>query len=130
MANTKISALPAASALGGSEILPAVQTGADVGATALQLQAFALAALQPAYISSNYYLPPFVSLGAGTALTANSIGLMPFVLPAAMTVKALGAYISTAASGGNIQCAVYANSAGRPSGPALISTRCITVAQP
>jgi len=41
MANTKISALPAASALSGSDVVPAVQSGATVKATADQVATYA-----------------------------------------------------------------------------------------
>lgn len=40
MADTKISAMTAASALGGTETLPGVQTAANVGITATQIQTF------------------------------------------------------------------------------------------
>lgn len=42
---TKISALPAASALGGTEVLPSVQAGGDVKVTANQLKTFVLSGL-------------------------------------------------------------------------------------
>ena len=44
MANTKISALTAASALGGTEVLPVVQSAATVGATISQIKTFMLGA--------------------------------------------------------------------------------------
>lgn len=45
MADTKISALTSASALGGTEVLPGVQGGATVGITATQLKTFVTATL-------------------------------------------------------------------------------------
>jgi hypothetical protein len=122
VANTKISALPAASALAGVEILPAVQSGADVGVSSSQLAAFASGL--PGWVGSNWYMPYGVwSLAVGGALAANSIRLVPFVVPSPMSVKGLGARITTAGSS-NIQLALYANngSTGRPTGSALAST--------
>ncbi|ARS29113.1 SGNH/GDSL hydrolase family protein [Sphingomonas sp. KC8] len=47
MPSTKISALAPASALGGSELLPAVQAGGNVAVTPAQLRAHALAGVPP-----------------------------------------------------------------------------------
>lgn len=47
MPSTKISALAAASAVGGGELLPAVQAGGNVAITPAQLRAFALAGVAP-----------------------------------------------------------------------------------
>jgi hypothetical protein len=120
--NTKISALPAAAALGGPEILPGVQSGADVGVTASQLQAFATGF--PGWVSSFWYAPMGVTFYAGGGALANgSIRLMPFWLPAPMTVKGLGGRVTSAGSS-NIQLALYAHApaTGRPTGPALCAT--------
>ena len=122
MANTRISALPPAAALGGAEIVPAVQSGADVGVTASQLQAFATGL--PGFISGNWYVPfGMYSLAAGGALVASSIRLAPFIVPVPMTVKGLAARVTTIGTS-NIQLAIYASNGatGRPTGPALVST--------
>lgn len=59
MADTKISALTSASALGGTEIFPGVQSAATVGVTATQLKTFVIGAGS-------------VSVASGKTLTANN----------------------------------------------------------
>lgn len=143
----KISQMPAASALGGSELLAGVQAGANVSITPAQLQTYLQAfflqpannlsdvsspstaltnlggqpSMMPPDISSNWYAPPFVTGAAGAALTAGTISCSLQFNFAPMTVKALGARITTAGSS-NIQLADYANASGRPSGAPLGAT--------
>ena len=127
MANRKISQLTAASALSGAELIPAVQSGADVAIAASAL--FPL----PGYVSGNWYLPPSISgVAAGGAMPANTICLSPFILLAPVTVKTLGARLTTAASnaGANVALALYAStpiaSAGyRPTGTPLLASGAI-----
>jgi len=123
VASTRISALPAAAPLAGPEILPAVQSGGDVGVTAAQLALFASGL--PGFISGNWYMPfGIANVVAGAALAQGSIRFVPFILPAPMTVKALAVRITTAGTS-NLQLALYASSGGRPSGNALAATSSI-----
>lgn len=131
MANTKISALPPASTLLGPEIIPAVQSGADVGATATQLQVFAQQGVQPywpAPVSTNWYFPyPGLSVAAGGVLPNGQICLLPFILEQPMTIKGLGVRVTTASASGSFGLAIYASTpiAGvghRPTGPALVGS--------
>jgi hypothetical protein len=80
----------------------------------------------PGWTSGFWYIPYSGALSAGTALVANRIACLPFSLPAQMTVRTLGARITTASSGGNIQLAVYGNSGSRPNGAPLATTPSIS----
>lgn len=153
MPDTKISALSAAAALGPTDILPAVQGGlGPFGLTGAQIAEYirdtigtALVAGMstsitvndagdtitiaasppfPAYIAGNYYLPPGVTVGAGTAPPVNTIRCVPFQIFQPVTIQAIGTRITTLSASGNVQFAIYANNAatGRPTGTALGAT--------
>jgi len=79
----------------------------------------------PGYISGNWYHGNIgMSLAAGSALAANAIRSIPFVLKSRVTISQLAARITTAAAAGNLQLAIYANNplTGTPTGPALATT--------
>lgn len=69
-------------------------------------------------------MPPFITMTGGNALTAGRISCVAQISLAPMTVRTLGARISTASAGGNVQLAVYANAAstGQPTGTPLGAT--------
>lgn len=126
MADTKTSALTAASALDGTEAFPAVQGVTLKKVTGAQLKTLAQngAFMSAGYIANNWYLPyGIMSVGAGGALANGSIHLIPCIIPAAVTIKGLCARVTTAGST-NIQLALYANDAatGRPTGTPIVST--------
>jgi hypothetical protein len=126
----KISQMPSATALGGSELLAGVQSGANVSITPGQIKTYigAQPSVFPGYVSGNWYMPPFVPLSAGASLTANRIDCVAQLSLAPMTVRTLGAHITTADTGGNVQLAVYANSgiSGLPTGTPLGYTASIS----
>jgi hypothetical protein len=68
----KISQMPAASALAGTEPIPTVQGGANVATTPSAIKTYvgAQPSFYPAYISGNWYAPPFVTVSAGAAVNA------------------------------------------------------------
>ena len=121
----------AASAVGPTG---AFQYNAGAGSFGAYTPSAALSALHAApaavntYISGNWYLPPYVTVAASSALVANRISMIPLICPASMSVKAMGARVGTAVSGGNIALAIYANNpaTGRPTGTPLGSTGSIT----
>lgn len=83
------------------------------------------AAIGPAPISGRWFFPPFQTMGNGTALNATgTVQFVPFLIPYTVTVTEVTGRVVTAASGGNVQFAIYANNAatGRPTGSPLIST--------
>lgn len=79
------------------------------------------ALLAPAYVSGNWYAPPFVTAATGSAMSSGFVQCAPQIALVPIKVQALGARINTAGSS-NIQLALYANSGGYPSGAALGST--------
>lgn len=82
----------------------------------------------PGYIAGNWYQPVLGTAGAGAALANGSIRLLPFFLKQRITISDLGARITTAASGGNIQLAIYASSPNTkmPTGSQLAATGSIS----
>lgn len=109
---TKISALPPASALTGFEVFPAVQSLADVGATANQLKTFVLAALATVASSGSAAdlasgtlaaarLPAFVGDVSSSAGSA-SLAIGANRVTRAMLAQATGAAFIGAAAAGNV----------------------------
>ena len=82
----------------------------------------------PTPVSSNWYAPAFVRSVAGTAVATSTIYCSAFWQPVSITVKALAARITTAAASQHFELAVYASSAGRPSGAVLGSTAAMSTA--
>ena len=80
--------------------------------------------LHPGYVSGRWYWPIGSSIGAGTALAANTIRLGLIRIPANITISDLAAKITTLSGGGNIQLAIYAAdpSTRYPTGNALAAT--------
>lgn len=78
----------------------------------------------PGYFNGSWYQVTRGRLGAGTALSANTIRLIPFYISADIVVSNIGARITTASSGNNIQLAIYANDAtyNIPIGSPIAST--------
>ena len=74
------------------------------------------------YAVNNYVIPTTGALGAGNAVNANQIALMPFTVLRAITVSELAARVTTAAAGIDFQLAVYGSDSGLPTGTAIMST--------
>lgn len=136
MPDTKISALTSATALAGTEVLPIVQSGATVKATADQVgdrvvSRLLLAAAHPGYVANNWYTPwPYTGvLATGGTIANGTIRFIPFIPAQTCTISSLG--MRTVAAGTtNVQLAIYASqtTAGagkRPTGNALSSTASI-----
>jgi hypothetical protein len=85
----------------------------------------------PGYIAGNWYQAiEGASVGAGAAIAANTIKLLPFVVYRPITVQGLAARVTTLSGGGNFQLAIYGHNAatGRPTSTALCSTGNISTA--
>lgn len=82
----------------------------------------------PGYISANWLLPPGLTAIAGAAPTTGRMLFVPFFIKSRVTLSSLGVRVTTAASGGNLQLAIYANNpaTGRPTGNALATTASIS----
>jgi hypothetical protein len=84
----------------------------------------------PGYVSGNWFwpFPRGTRYAAGTALTAASGRFLQFYIGRAVTISTLGVHITTLATSGNIQLAIYANDAttGRPTGSELAKTASIS----
>jgi hypothetical protein len=78
----------------------------------------------PAFIAGRWYQPIPGAVSAGSAITANSIRMVPFFLFDPVTISDLGCNVTTSASGGNLTLAIYTNdpAANIPTGPALAAT--------
>jgi hypothetical protein len=74
------------------------------------------------YAVGNYIIPTIGALGAGNAINANQIALMPFVVNRAVTINELAVRITTAAAGSFFQLAIYASTSGIHSGTPVCST--------
>lgn len=94
---------------------------ATAGAAAWELMD---AADHPGYISGNWYYPVGITLATGNSLAGGTVRFTPFIIKSRVTITQIGVRINTAASGGNVQAAVYShNSAiGRPTGPPIAVT--------
>lgn len=130
MADTKISADPAASALTGAELFAGVQSSANVKITADQILTFARASMRPPWIAGNWYNPYDGPLANGIALVQNSMRFTPFFIERTITISDLGTRINTISGGGSIQLAVYGSAAATswPTGNALAVTGNISTA--
>lgn len=119
----KISQMPAASALAGTEPIPTVQGGANVATTPAAIKAYvgAQTAWFPAYVSGNWYAPPFLTVATGAAVAINNMYCSEQINLAPMTVQALAARVATAGTS-NFQLAIYANAGGFPNGAPLATT--------
>ena len=119
----KISQMPAAGALAGTEPIPTVQGGANVATTPAAIKTYvgAQTAWFPAYVPGNWYAPPFVSVAAGAVINANTIYCAEQVNLLPMSVQAVAARVTTAGTT-NFQLAIYANSGGFPNGAPLATT--------
>ena len=90
MADQKISAMPTAATLTGAELIPMVQSGANVKATLSTLRAF-----DAAYGSFSSNVDQTGSISAGTAMTFNSVDVADGVTVASssrITVPNTGIY--------------------------------------
>lgn len=78
----------------------------------------------PGFIAGNWYHPTDQKVAAGTAPGVNSIRLLPFMMPAPITISDLGVSISVADAAGHVQVAFYASDATAhlPTGTAIAST--------
>jgi hypothetical protein len=133
MADTKISALSAASALGGTETFPVVQSAANKGATVAQAATYVRAPIHPGYISGRWYSQGPMTLITGTAFAAtNLLRFLPMQILSSVTIQKLGLRVATLGSGGNAQCAIYARDAttGLPTGNPLLNTGNISTNAP
>jgi hypothetical protein len=124
MNDTKISALPGAAALGGGELLPGVQAGANVAITPAQIVQHVLAdqatddalrgaagLLHPGYVPGLSYCPPFMTAPSGVAVTADTLYAIPMPIARPCSINAIGfrVMISTA---GSARFGIYSNAAG------------------
>lgn len=76
-----------------------------------------------AYVAGNWISPYIGAIATGSALTANAIYFLPFIVYKNITVNGLGARVGTASAGNSIQLAIYASGSDRkPTGSALAST--------
>ncbi len=119
----KISQMPAAGALAGTEPIPTVQGGANVATTPAAIKTYvgAQTAWFPTYVSGNWYAPPFVTAGTGAAVTTSNMYCSEQINLAPMAVQALAGRVTTAGSS-NFQLAIYANASGFPNGAPLATT--------
>jgi hypothetical protein len=126
MADTKLSALTSAAALALADLFYVVQGGTGKKASGTQIKTLVQdgAYLSPGYVAGLWYVPyGITSLSAGGALPQNSIRLLPCIIPATVTIKGLGARVTTVGTT-NVQLALYANdpALNRPTGTAIVST--------
>jgi hypothetical protein len=117
MADTKISALTAATAIAGNEAIPTSLSGANVRVSP---ELLASVMVHPGYVAGRWYSPP-VTITTGAAQVADQIRLMPFMVASRCTVSDLGVRITTAAASGHIRLGIYASNATTkmPTGSAL-----------
>ena len=79
--------------------------------------------VQSAYAVGNWIVPINSLVAAGSALTANTIALYPFIPRRSITINNLGARVATAVAGSNLQLAIYgSDTANKVTGIALGST--------
>jgi hypothetical protein len=75
------------------------------------------------YAVNNWFVPFDGNMVAGSALTANTIALYPFIVRRNVTVNNLGARVTTVAASSNVQLAVYgSDSSNEVTGTALAAT--------
>lgn len=120
MADTKTSALTAASALAGTEVVPGVQSAASVKISGNQLTALALSSLHPGFISTRWYGPVGSVFPLNAATTADFLYCIPLLIPVACTITDVGVYVNTGA--GSAKFGLYNTVAGVPSARLGITT--------
>ncbi|QIG69036.1 hypothetical protein EVB78_002 [Rhizobium phage RHph_N1_15] len=106
-----------------AKLIDAVTTRADFAAAFNTLVDLANK-IRPAYAVGRWY-PAFLigTVTTGTAVTANKIRMLPFIVPVDITISDLAVRVATAAAAGNVQVAIYAADAnGDPTGAALAKT--------
>lgn len=83
----------------------------------------AINAMTPRFKAGNWFHAYTGSIQSGTALPANSIRLLPFVLLKTITISDLQARVTTAVAASNFQLGIYgSNSDGLPAGAVLANT--------
>lgn len=82
----------------------------------------------PGYVAGRWYQTHRGTIAAGAAFAGGSIRLVPFILPKPIKISDLGVRITTGASGGNCQLAIYGSDQATklPTGNALASTGSIS----
>lgn len=119
MADTKVSALTAATSLTGNETLPIAQSGSSKSATP---ELLAKAIIHPGYVAGKWYAP-MLGVQSGTAMAADTVKVIPFFVPQRITVSDLAIRITTVSAGGHVRVGIYASDATtkKPTGNALSS---------
>lgn len=104
--------------------LSAAASGANSDLTSLSGLTAALPNQMPGYVSGLWYPTVEVQAAGVNSTAANYIYAYPFRIWATVTIKAVAARVTTAATSGNFQLAIYANNpaTNKPTGAALIST--------
>lgn len=107
MADTKISALPAATALDGTETYPAVQSGSDVKATGTQIKAMVQSGINNQSASYTAVLTDANNLVRFTGASAQTFTVPPnssvaFAVGAELTVSQAGAGSVAIAAGAGV----------------------------
>jgi hypothetical protein len=74
------------------------------------------------YANGHWICPHYGTLGAGSAMVANTIYLYPFTVQRAITVGELGARVTTGVAASSVQLAIYASAAGEPDGAPLATS--------
>lgn len=124
MPEVKISEMIIATVLDGSELVEVVQSGANKQAAVDLFRRM----VHPGYVAGRWYQPIDGTVSGGSAIPASTVRAIPFVLVRPVMITNLGTRINTAASGGNIQLAIYGAHATTfaPTGAALASTGSIS----
>lgn len=81
-----------------------------------------------AYEIASFYGGTRILKTAGPVLTANRVYLFPFICRQTITITKLGFNVTTAVAASNARMGFYADSAGVPSGAALVDTGDIATA--
>lgn len=111
MADTKISALSAATALTGAETVPVVQGGATVRTTAYDAS---LVGGHPGYVTGLWYTPPHATVLAAVITTIDTLYAVPLQIFRPISIQALGLNCTTGQAGGAARIGIYSNTSGRP----------------
>lgn len=92
-------------------------------ATSFNALVDALNAIMPRYKAGKWYHAAQGQIQAGSALSANSLRLLPFILLNTITISDLQARVTTAVASSNFQLAIYGSDAdGIPAGAVLANT--------
>lgn len=128
-ADSTVSAMSAASALSGAELIYCVQSGGDTKCTPAQIATYIEGLLSggctivsnvvyctvahPGFVASNWYVPgPPLQMATGSAMSANVIRCYAGYVSRKITISQLAARMTT--PGTNVQFAIYTSSGGRP----------------